>query len=123
MASATASSGFVVSAATVEGLKPGLFFFGQNGQQPVPWGNGTSFQCIVPPVARGGMLDGVGTVGLCDGSFSQDLNARWCPTCPKPNQAPVAGQELQVQLWYRDPQSTSNQTTSLSDALAADVCP
>jgi hypothetical protein len=123
VASATASSGFVVSAATVEGLKSGLFFFGQNGKQAVPWGNGTSFQCVVPPVDRGGLMDGAGTPGLCDGAFSQDLNARWCATCPNPNQVPVAGQALQIQLWYRDPLSTSNQTTSLSDALETDVCP
>ena len=65
----------------------------------------------------------VGTNGVCDGAFSQDLNARWCPTCPKPSHTPVAGQKLQLQLWYRDPQNTSNQTTSLSNALELDVCP
>ena len=32
-------------------------------------------------------------------------------------------QLVQVQLWYRDPQSTSNQTTSLSDAIEACVTP
>jgi len=122
-ASATATTGFVVSAATVEGQKDGLFFYGQNGRQANPWGNGTSFQCVVPPVRRGGLLTGGGNSSACDGSFSQDLNARWCPSCPKPTHAPVAGQKLQLQLWYRDPFGTSNLTTSLSDALEADVCP
>jgi len=122
-ASATASSGFVVTASAVEGSKDGLFFFGQNGRQANPWGNGTSFQCVVPPVRRAGLLTGTGTPGACDGMFGQDLNARWCPVCPKPLHAPTVGVPVQIQLWYRDPQSSSNQTTSLSDALEFDVCP
>ena len=122
-ASPTAGSGFTVSGAGVEGQKDGLFFFSQNGAQANAWGNGTSFQCVVPPVMRAGLLTGTGTLGACDGAFAQDLNARWCATCPKPSQAPVVGQPLYVQLWYRDPFNTSNQTTSLSDALQADVCP
>ena len=121
--SASAASGFVVTASGVEGQKDGLYFFGQNGQQATPWGNGTSYQCVVPPVKRGGLLAGSGTVGACDGSIGQDLNARWCPSCPNPLQAPAPGIPLQVQLWYRDPLSTSNQSTSLSDAIEANVIP
>ena len=71
-ASATASSGFFLVAAHVEGAKDGLFFYGTNGRQANPWGNGTSYQCVVPPVKRGNLLNGVGTVNGCDGSFSQD---------------------------------------------------
>ena len=66
--SATATSGFDLIAASVEGAKDGLFFFGTNGQQASPWGNGTSFQCVVPPVKRCGILAGTGTAGACDGS-------------------------------------------------------
>jgi len=118
-ASATAASGFVVSAAGAEGNKDGLFFFGSNGRQANPWGSGTSFQCVVPPVARTSLITGVGTNGACDGSFSTDLNARWTA---KPAQNPGAGAVAQVQLWFRDPNNTSNQTTSLSDALEFTVC-
>jgi hypothetical protein len=57
-ASASASSGFSVAAATVEGQKDGLFFYGQGGRQANPWGNGSSFQCVVPPVRRGNLLSG-----------------------------------------------------------------
>jgi hypothetical protein len=123
IASASAPSGFVVIADYVEGSKDGILFFGQNGKQANPWGNGTSFQCVVPPVRRGGVLPGNGTNGVCNGFLSQDLNARWCPTCPKPHHAPAAGKPLQIQLWYRDPLSTSNQTTSFSDAIEVGVCP
>jgi len=115
--SATASSGFDLIASTAEGAKDGLFFFGSSGQQASPWGSGTSFQCVVPPVKRAGLLTGTGTAGLCDGAFSQDINALWCPTCPKPGHNPGPGATVQAQLWYRDPLNTSNQTTSLSDAV------
>jgi hypothetical protein len=121
--SATCPGGFLVTATGVEGNKDGLFFYGTNGPQAVSWGNGTSFQCVTPPVKRGGLLNGVGTPGLCDGTFSQNLNARWCPTCPKPSHNPGVGADMQCQLWYRDPMNTSNQTTSLSDAIRWTVCP
>ena len=45
------------------------------------------------------------------------------PDLPEARTGPWAGQTPQIQLWYRDPQNTSNQTTSLSNALEADVCP
>ncbi len=103
IASASAPSGFVVIADFVEGSKDGVFFFGQNGKQANTWGNGTN--------------------GVCNGFFSQDLNARWCPTCPKAHHGPEPGKKLQIQFWYRDPLNTSNQTTSLSDAVEVGVCP
>jgi len=123
LASATASTGFQLSATSLEGAKDGLFFFGTNGQQANPWGTGTSFQCVVPPVMRASLLAGTGSPGLCDGSLAQDLNALWCPSCPKPSKNPGAGAVVQAQLWYRDPFNTSNQTTSLSNAIEFSVCP
>jgi len=100
-----------------------MFFYAANGRQANPWGNGTSYQCVVPPVRRGGLLTGPGTPGMCDGTFNQDLNARWCPACPKPTHNPGSGVMMQAQLWYRDPLNTSNQTTSLSNAIEFSVCP
>jgi hypothetical protein len=120
LSSATAPSGFFLAASGVEGQKDGLFFFGTNGRQAAPWGNGTSYQCVVPPVSRCGLLAGSGTAGACDDSFSQDLNARWTA---KPSQNPGPGVLVQAQLWYRDPFSTSNQPTSLSDAIEFPVAP
>jgi hypothetical protein len=123
VASATAPSGFTLQANLVDGNRDGLFFYGWSGRQASPWGNGTSYQCIVPPVKRGGLLAGSGTFGTCDGSFTQDLNARWCPTCQKPKHNPGVGATVQAQLWYRDPFSSSNQTTSFSDAVEFTVHP
>ena len=119
-ASASAASGFVLEATGVDGAKDGLFFFGTNGRQANAWGNGSSFQCVVPPVMRAGLIAGTGTTGQCDGVLGQDLNARWQQ---KPAQNPGAGALVQAQLWYRDPQNTSNQTTSLSNAVEVLVEP
>jgi hypothetical protein len=117
--SATSPSGFVLTAANVEGAKEGLFFFGTGGRQAVPWGNGGSFQCVVPPVKRTGLQDGTGTSGLCDGTFSLDFNAY---LTANPQKNPGAGFTVQAQAWFRDPQNTSNQTTSLSNALEFVLC-
>jgi len=119
-ASATAASGFVVTAGSVEGGRNGLFFFGANGRQASAWGNSSSYQCVVPPVRRGALLTGTGGTGTCAGAFSYDLNAHWTA---KPAHNPGAGATGQVQLWYRDPASTSNQATGLSDALEYAVWP
>jgi hypothetical protein len=118
--SAGAPSGFVVRATAVEGNKDGLFFFGTGGRIANSWGNGTSYRCTPAPVSRGPLTPGTGTNGACDGTAALDLNARWTA---KPNQNPGAGATVQTQFWYRDPQSTSNQPTSLSDALEFPVCP
>jgi hypothetical protein len=118
--SASAVSGFDLIATTVEGDKSGLFFYGANGRQANSWGNGTSYQCVIPPVRRGGLLTGTGTSGACDGVFVLDLCARWAA---KPGHNPGAGALMQAQLWYRDPFNTSNQSTSLSDAIEFSVCP
>jgi hypothetical protein len=119
-ACATASSGFVVVATGVEGAKDGVFFYGTNGRQANSWGNGTSYQCVVPPVKRAGLLNGSGTNGTCDGTLSQDLNVLWSLN---PLKNPGAGTVVQAQLWYRDPFNTSNQTTSLSNAIEFGVLP
>ena len=118
--SATNVSSFVVTANNVEGNKDGLYFYSTNGRQAFSWGTSSSFQCVVPPVKRGGLLVGVGTSNSCDGVMAQDINARWQA---KPAHNPGAGSTMQLQLWYRDPQSTSNQTTALTDAIEFVVCP
>jgi hypothetical protein len=121
--SATIPGGFSVTASGVEGKKDGLFFFGTNGRQANPWGSSSSFQCVAPPVLRAGIMSGAGTNGSCDGSFSVDFNAYWCPTCPSPQKNPGVGAMVQLQLWYRDPLSASNQTTAMSGAIEFIVCP
>jgi polyhydroxybutyrate depolymerase len=115
------ASGFVLTAGDVEGNKDGLFFYGTSGAQGNSWGSGTSFQCVVPPVRRAGLLAAVGSPGACDGSFSQDFAEFWWNAPPA--KVPSAGSKAWIQLWYRDPMNSSNQTTSLSNALEVLVCP
>ena len=106
---------------TVEDAKDGLFFFGTNGQQANPWGNSTSFQCVVPPVVRTSLLTATGTAGSCDGAFSLDMNTVWTN---QPAKNPGAAAVVQAQLWFRDPFNTANnQATSLSDAIEFVVAP
>ena len=119
-ASASAATGFTVSVTNFEGNKDGTFFYAQNGQQANSWGNGTSFQCVTPPVKRSGVNVGIGTNGACNNIASRDLNAYWNGI---PAKTPVPGSPLNIQMWYRDPNNTSNQTTSLSDAVSVTVCP
>ncbi len=123
IASASAPSGFFIHANGVEGAKDGTMYIGLHGRQANSWGNGTSYQCVVPPVFRGGQQNSVGTPGLCDGAFTQDWNATWCPTCPLPLKNPGAGAVVQASLWYRDPQNTSNRTTGLADSIEFTVVP
>jgi hypothetical protein len=118
--SASAASGFTVNAAGVEGAKPGLFVFGTGGRQALPWGAGSSLQCIAPPRVRGALLPGSGTKGQCDGSFAYDLNARWSAV---PKQNPGAGVLVRAQLWYRDPLHPSGTTISSSNAIEFFVSP
>lgn len=54
-------------------------------------------------------MTGTGTAGARDGSFSQDLDAH---RTVKPSSKRPAGTLAAAQLWYRDPLSASNQTTS-----------
>jgi hypothetical protein len=118
--SATASSGFVVSASRVEGGKNGRFFYGTDGRQANPWGNGSSYRCVVPPTRRTPVLAAGGPLGSCDGAAALDLNALWTN---QPSKNPGPGMTVNVQFWYRDPLSTSNAPTSFSDALEFGVCP
>jgi hypothetical protein len=122
-ASAQAGSGFTLSADSVEGDKKGVFFFGVNGKQAIPWGSNSSFHCVVPPVSRTGVIAGGGTTGQCDGTFAFDLNGLWCSSCPKPNLNPGVGAVVQAQLWYRDPANPQGTTTSLSDAVEFTLVP
>jgi hypothetical protein len=121
--SATAPSGFHLRARDVEGARPGLFVFGTNGRQAKPWGNSTSYRCVIPPLKRAtrvGYLAPLGHAGLCNGYFSDDLNALWYAV---PAKNPGAGALVQAQLWYRDPKNTSVRKTGFSDAIEFPVGP
>jgi hypothetical protein len=121
--SASASSGFTISVASVEGWKQGLVFYGiENvGFTPQPWAQSTSFLCVKAPTQRTPPQFSGGTFGQCDGSLSID----WCAFVaanPGALGAPFsAGARVFAQGWFRDPPSPKS--TMLSDGLAFTVVP
>lgn len=119
--SASASSGFVVTASSVEGQKQGLFFYSLSGAQSQPWGAGSSFLCVQPPSQRGPIGTSGGTTNACDGSLSLDWNA-FRASSPTILGAPFQGGEtVWIQAWFRDPPAPKS--TSLSNALTFTVAP
>ncbi len=66
---------------------------------------------------RDGLFTSASVGAFCGGSFQQDLNATWCPSCPRPTHNPGAGTIVQTQLWYRDRLNTSSQQAGFSDAI------
>ena len=74
-------------------------------------GNGTSFKCVVPPAYRARRLPATSTSNLCNATLGDNLNVQWQA---KPHHNPGAEALVQIQLWYRDPHSTSNQNTAPS---------
>ena len=118
--SPTQGNGFIVTMDKAEGNQAAIVFFTQNGDQSKAWIGATGFQCLVPPFRRAGLKSLTGQNGSCNGLLTQDLNQRWCPTCPRPNHAPTPGLPLQYQIWYRQP---STSVGALSDAFEIMVCP
>lgn len=120
--SASASSGFTLTIAYIEGQKQGIVFYGISGRNQSNWGAcSSSYLCLLVPTQRMGVQNSGGTFSWCDGS----LNVDWCTfiaSAPGALGAPFsAGQAVQAQAWFRDPGSPK--TTSLSDALEFVVAP
>lgn len=115
--SASSAAPFTVSASQVLNQKLGLAFYGF-APAAAPFQGG--FLCIEPPTTRrptsnsGGAASG----SSCTGAFQYEFNA-WIQSGADP--ALVAGADLYVQFWYRDPASPS--TTGLSNALRTQVQP
>jgi len=114
--SLAASSGFVLSAGSVEGQKTGLVFYGVNGPHAGVWAPGsTSFLCVKSPVQRLPSQNSGGTANSCNGSLSLDWLA-WIAAHPAALGQPFsAGQIVYAQSWFRDPPAPSS--TNLSNAV------
>ena len=119
--SASAASGFTLSAANIEGQKQGLFFYSVSGPAASPWGAGSSFLCVKTPTQRMGSLTSGGTLNACDGSFAQDWNAYRASNPLAEGQPFSAGDVVWAQAWFRDP--PASKTTNLSDGLEFTLCP
>jgi hypothetical protein len=121
-ASASAGSGFTLSATAVEGSKAGLLFYGMSGAAFAPWAPGsTSALCVKPPVQRMGAQTSGGTSGSCDGVLAQDWNAYVTSHPGALGQTFSGGESVWAQAWFRDPPAPK--TTNLSSAIVFSVGP
>ena len=115
MPSASAGSGYNVTATQIVSKVGGLFIYSRTGPAATPFQGG--FLCVAAPVRRtSGQLSG-GSTG-CSGSFNLDFNA-YIASGADP--ALQAGVQFWGQYWSRDPASPT--ATSLTDALTAVICP
>ncbi len=74
ISSATATSGFVISATNVLSNKPGVLLYGVSGTAAVAFQNATL--CVAPPVLRSPVVLSGGALPIdCSGVFSIDMNA------------------------------------------------
>jgi hypothetical protein len=122
IASASASSGFLIQVAGIEGQRQGLVFYGANGTLALPWGAGsTSFLCVRPPIQRTPVQISGGTHNGCDGALSLDWNAYMAANPAALGHPRFAGQVVDAQAWFRDPPAPK--TTNLSDALQFVLAP
>ena len=117
--SATAASGFVVSASNLDGGRFAQIYYGV-APTSLPFGNGTL--CVAPPLQRMGQaFFSNGTSGACDGTVSVDLQA-FAATHPNAVAIPLtAGSTLFFQASVRDNGNTGNRV--MSDALAVTLTP
>ncbi len=120
-ASATAPSGFTLSATGVEGATFGLIFYGVNGRSALPWGAGSSVLCVQAPIQRMLVQGSGGTPNTCDGSLSIDWNS-FVSSNPGAIGKPFsAGAVVDAQAWFRDPPSPAG--TNLSNGIEFVVSP
>jgi Tol biopolymer transport system component len=119
------NAGFVVSCDDVPNNKLGLYMYGFEGRQAVPFGAGTF--CLITPVTRAPSMHSGGSPGPvedCSGSYQLDFNAFAKGLLGVAPHAflGVVGQRVGVQCWGRDPQGAIA-TTFLSNALEYVVGP
>jgi hypothetical protein len=120
--SASATSGFTITATNLEGQKNGLLFYGISGQVALPWGSGsTSFLCVKPPTQRTPPQSSGGTLGQCDGAIALDFLAFMAANPGALGQPIAAGQQYNAQGWYRDPPAVK--ATNLTDGLEFVLAP
>ena len=113
--SATAGSGFVVTTTNELDNKFGLYFYSKTGANNAPFQGGTL--CGIAPLVRTPVQNSGGTPP-CGGAYTMDFNAY---VAGGADPALVAGQQVWLQTWSRDPASPS--TTNLSDAITFTLCP
>ena len=113
--------GFTISIANVEAHRAGLLFYGLAGAQALPWGTGSSYQCVKGPVQRMSNWISGGTPGACDGLLAEDWNDFITHQPGAAGQPFSGGETVWIQGWFRDPLASKG--TNLSDGLVFSVLP
>jgi hypothetical protein len=115
--SANLGSGFTISTIKLLDNKFGLYFYSKSGPNNVPFQGGTL--CAQLPLVRTALQNSGGTPP-CGAAFQLDFNA-YVASGKDPGL--VAGQQVWIQTWSRDPGFAPPNNTSLSDALTFTLCP
>jgi hypothetical protein len=123
--SASAFSGFTITASSIQSQKAGVLAYGLNGQVALPFQGGTL--CVAPPRRRTPMVNSGGSLSGadCTGQFSLDFNAFAAGALGgSPHPAlQIAGTAVDAQWWGRDPGWPAPNNTTLSDGLSFVICP
>ncbi len=120
--SASASSGFVITAVPIDAQRSATFFYGVMGRQSLPWASGsTSYFCVRAPIQRTPTLTTGGTIGSCNGVATLDWNAFAAANPGAVGQPYVFGMMINAQCWFRDPPAP--RSTNLSNGLEFFVQP
>jgi hypothetical protein len=109
--SASAPSGFAITAGSVHPSNVGIYFFGRNGPAAQPFQGGVL--CVTPPLVRVAPQL-AGGAGTCGGTYALDFNAWLAANAPE-LRAP--GEDFCVQCWFRDPPDPVS-GTGLTDAVS-----
>jgi hypothetical protein len=115
--SGTALSGFTISTTNVLSNKFGVYFYSKSGPNAAAFQGG--FLCAQPPLVRT-VVQSSGGTSPCGGMFQIDFNA-YVASGKDPGL--VAGQQVWIQTWSRDPGFAPPDNTSLSDAVSFTLCP
>ena len=118
--SASAGSGFVVSAANVLNQKSGFLVYGTDGAASTPFAGGTL--CVASPLHRTPLQTsgGSGSGANCTGTYAFDFNV-WIASAVDP--ALVPGARIHAQYWYRDPGFVPPDNVGLTDGLSFVIQP
>jgi len=123
--SASAGSGFVVSATQVLNNKSGLLFYGTSGRGGAAFQGGTL--CVSTPIKRTPAVTSGGNPppNDCSGVLSIDMNAFAVGALGGTPLAALSsvGTTIYCQWWGRDPGFVAPNNTTLSGGLEYVVCP